>query len=184
MTDFCYDVYDINGDKSLAREELQTCLKGGLLPYDGVIGGEELEEGIREIVEIGMRKLDQDKDGQITQTDFKNACLLDPLLLQSIGPCLPPAKAICAFLAIFTENYRNVSTEYNGELTLVYNLMSEKKYWSSSDFSLIPLRRPMEGSTTSVSSTTFRTLRSSLSSWTPSWTSSWSWSFREYYFVH
>jgi len=28
IINFCYTVYDINGDKSLAREELFHCLKG------------------------------------------------------------------------------------------------------------------------------------------------------------
>jgi len=114
MTDFCYDVYDINGDKSLAREELHTCLKSSIIPYHGVINGDELDEGIREIVEIGMKKLDVDKDGQVTPLDFKNACLEDPLLLQSIGPCLPSVKALACFLSLFTEKYRNISSEYNG----------------------------------------------------------------------
>ncbi|XP_021950163.1 EF-hand calcium-binding domain-containing protein 1 isoform X1 [Folsomia candida] len=115
LIDFCYMVYDINGDKSLAREELSHCLKGGLVPYAGVMNGDEIEEAMREIVEIGMKKLDRDKDGQITQPDFTNACYYDPLLLQSIGPCLPPARSLAAFMAIFTENYRSYSTEWNDE---------------------------------------------------------------------
>jgi Ca2+-binding EF-hand superfamily protein len=114
LIDFCYTVYDINGDKSLAREELFHCLKGSLIPYSGVMHGDEVEEGLREIVEIGMKKLDTDRDGQITQPDFTNACYLDPLLLQAIGPCLPPAKSLAAFMSIFTENYRSYSTEWNG----------------------------------------------------------------------
>jgi len=115
LIDFCYTVYDINGDKSLAREELSHCLKGGLIPYAGVINADEIEEGMREVVEIGMKKLDKDKDGQITQEDFTNACYSDPLLLQSIGPCLPPARSLAAFMATFTENYRTYSTEWNDE---------------------------------------------------------------------
>lgn len=107
LIDFCYDIYDINGDKSLAREELYHCLKGSLLPYSGVLTSDELDEGIREIVEIGMKKLDKDKDGQITHPDFVSACYHDPLLLQSIGPCLPPARSLAAFMATFTDNYRS-----------------------------------------------------------------------------
>lgn len=110
LIDFCYNIYDINGDKSLAREELLYCLKGSLIPYSGVLSNDEIEEAVREIVEIGMKKLDRDKDGQITQPDFENACYHDPLLLQSIGPCLPPARSLAAFMATFTENYRSYST--------------------------------------------------------------------------
>jgi len=113
--EFSYDIYDINGDRSLAREELAQCLRGCMYPYGGVLQVEEVDEALREIVEIGMKKLDKDRDGQITHPDFINACLDDPLLLQSIGPCLPTTKAMAAFLATFTENYRAYTTEWNDE---------------------------------------------------------------------
>ncbi|ODN03456.1 EF-hand calcium-binding domain-containing protein 1 [Orchesella cincta] len=126
LIDFCYTTYDINGDKSLAREELHHCLKGSLFPYSGVLNNDELEEGIREIVEIAMRKLDVDKDGQITQSDFTAACHSDPLLLQSIGPCLPPAKSLAAFMATFTENYRSYTSEWNDEWKVNMQGVSKK----------------------------------------------------------
>jgi len=113
--EFSYAVYDINGDRSLAREELAQCLRGCMYPYGGVLNVDEVEEALREVVEIGMKKLDKDKDGQITHPDFINACFSDPLLLQSIGPCLPTTKAMAAFLATFTENYRAYTTEWNDE---------------------------------------------------------------------
>ncbi len=57
LIDFCYSVYDINGDKSLAREELHHCLKGSLIPYSGVLNADELEEALREVVEIVNQNL-------------------------------------------------------------------------------------------------------------------------------
>jgi hypothetical protein len=64
-------------------------------------------------------------DGQITELDFINACYCDPLLLQSIGPCLPPARSLAVFMAIFIENYRSYSTEWNGKLIIkIYTLNS------------------------------------------------------------
>lgn len=59
-----------------------------------------------------MKKLDVDRDGQITFPDFQNAVFKDPLLLQAIGPCLPPAKAIAAFLALVTDKYRKYTDCY------------------------------------------------------------------------
>ena len=32
LIEFCYFVYDMNGDRSLAREELWQCLKGCIYP--------------------------------------------------------------------------------------------------------------------------------------------------------
>jgi len=106
LIEWCYYVYDLNGDGGLAREELSHCLKGCIFAGYGV-EGDELEECERDIVEIVMRSLDVDRDGQITQRDFELACLKNPLLLVSIGPCLPPSNCIAAFLALICEKYRN-----------------------------------------------------------------------------
>jgi len=106
LIDWCYFVYDMNGDGGLAREELHHCLKGSLYPGYG-IEGDEVDECERELVEIVMRQLDVDRDGQITRHDFEIACLKDPLMLVSIGPCLPPHQCIASFLALVTDKYRN-----------------------------------------------------------------------------
>lgn len=45
---FCYYVYDINGDRSLAREELYHCLKNCLLRSLAI--DEDVEESIKDIV--------------------------------------------------------------------------------------------------------------------------------------
>jgi len=105
LIEFVYFVYDMNGDRSLAREELFHCLKGCIHAGYGV-DSDEIEEVEKEIVEIAMKKLDIDRDGQITYEDFLNAVHIDPLLLQAVGPCLPTAKAAAAFLAVFTDDYR------------------------------------------------------------------------------
>jgi len=106
LIEWCYYVYDMNGDGGLAREELHHCLKGCLYPGYG-IDGDEQDECERDLVEIVMRTLDVDRDGQITQLDFEEACLQNPLLLVSIGPCLPPHQCIASFLALVTDKYRH-----------------------------------------------------------------------------
>jgi len=112
LIDFVYFVYDMNGDRSLAREELSHCLKGCLFVGYGV-DADELDECEREIIEITMRKLDVDRDGQITELDFQNACYIDPLLLQACGACLPKSKAAAAFLPFIPEKYRNFTQRYH-----------------------------------------------------------------------
>jgi len=84
LIEFVYYVYDINGDRSLAREELSVCLKSCIRPNYG-IPDDEIDESEREIVEMALKKLDVDQDGQITYTDFQRAVKLDPLLLQAAG---------------------------------------------------------------------------------------------------
>ncbi|CAL8127255.1 unnamed protein product [Orchesella dallaii] len=106
----------MNGDRSLAREELTHCLKGCIYMGYG-IDNDELDECERDIIEIGESNVD--KDAQITETDFQNACYEDPLLLQACGPCLPPDRSTAAFLALITDKYRNF-TQYLNFVPIVW----------------------------------------------------------------
>jgi Ca2+-binding EF-hand superfamily protein len=114
LVDFCYFVYDINGDRSLAREELHQCIRGCIVGGYSV-ENDEIDECERDIVDICMRKLDKDRDGQITYPDFVNAVTDDPLLIQACGPCLPNPNSIAAFLACSTEYYRDYSPVWGAE---------------------------------------------------------------------
>jgi hypothetical protein len=100
---FTYFCYDINGDRSLAREELFHCLKSCLIRTTGI--EEDVEESVKEIVEIAMKKLDVDKNGQITFPDFHAAVVADPLLLEACGPCLPSPKAVANFFLMLKREY-------------------------------------------------------------------------------
>ncbi|CAG7834835.1 unnamed protein product [Allacma fusca] len=106
---FCYNVYDVNGDRSLAREEIFMCLDGSFRPGRGILEKEEISDSIRDIVEIMMRKLDVDKDGQITFGDFRAAIMNDPLLVQALGQCLPPKRNSRSILFLVTKDDRNLS---------------------------------------------------------------------------
>lgn len=53
-----------------------------------------------DLVEIVMKKLDFDRDGQITYEDFGHAVKRDPLLMTAIGPCLPNVNAMVTNLKI------------------------------------------------------------------------------------
>ena len=113
LIEFCYYVYDMNGDRALAREELHQCLKGCIIPGFSV-DQEEIDECERDIVEIAMRKLDKDRDGQITYPDFRLAVKEDPLLLQACGPCLPNPGSTIAFLACVSDSYRDYTPPWGG----------------------------------------------------------------------
>ncbi|CAG7820407.1 unnamed protein product [Allacma fusca] len=117
LTSFCYDVYDVNGDRSLAREELFMCLDGSLRPGRGILEKEELADGIKDIVEMAMKKLDVNRDGQITYEDFRDAIRREPLLMQVCGRCLPPTRYSEAFLFLITPDNKKISPILHPEST-------------------------------------------------------------------
>jgi len=109
QVNFTFEVYDMNGDNSIRREEVHSYLRGCFRPVASVPN--EDEEDFKafesEIVDLAMRKLDVDHDGVIAYGDFHDAVSVDPLLLQSLGPCLPSLKATRTFLALLDMNYHN-----------------------------------------------------------------------------
>ena len=118
MTAFCYDVYDVNGDRSLAREELFMCLEGSMRPGRGILDKDEIEDAVKDIVEIAMRKLDVNKDGQITYEDFRLAVQRDPLLIQCCGMCLPPHDYSRGIQYLLTWDYTKLSPVFDDVMGL------------------------------------------------------------------
>ncbi|NWV40741.1 EFCB1 protein, partial [Grantiella picta] len=86
---YCFKVYDLNGDGYISREEMFQMLKHSLLiqPAD-----EEPDEGIKDLVEIALKKMDHDHDGKLSFEDFEKAVTDESLLLEAFGPCLPDLK--------------------------------------------------------------------------------------------
>lgn len=60
---------------------------------------EDPEEGVKDLVEIVLRKLDVDKDGKVSLMDFTKAVNDEPLLLEGFGKCLPTVGSCKTFLA-------------------------------------------------------------------------------------
>ncbi|XP_025327164.1 peroxisomal ATPase PEX1 isoform X3 [Canis lupus baileyi] len=86
---FCFEVYYLNGDGYISQEEIFDMLKNSLHQQSSE---EETDEGIRELVDITLKKMDYDNDGKISFADFEKAVKEDKLLLEVFGPCLPEAK--------------------------------------------------------------------------------------------
>ncbi|XP_063268432.1 calaxin isoform X2 [Prinia subflava] len=86
---YCFAVYDLNGDGYISREEMFQMLKNSLLiqPAD-----EEPDEGVKDLVEIALKKMDYDRDGKLSFADFEQAVRDEKLLLEAFGPCLPDIK--------------------------------------------------------------------------------------------
>ncbi|RKO92432.1 hypothetical protein BDK51DRAFT_14718, partial [Blyttiomyces helicus] len=90
---FCFRVYDLNGDKYISKEEMYTMLKNSL-----VKGAEEDEDGVKDLVDLVLKKLDDDRDGRVSDTDWSKAIGEEPLLMEAFGQCLPRAATIERFL--------------------------------------------------------------------------------------
>ncbi|CAI2733156.1 unnamed protein product [Schistosoma spindalis] len=97
---FAFDVYDLNSDGRITREEMFQLLKYSLVkqPTD-----EDPDEGIRELVEMAFKRLDMDHDGRLNYTDFQQAVEDNALLLEILGQCFPNEEVATAFLSTFQE---------------------------------------------------------------------------------
>nr|XP_015213589.1 PREDICTED: EF-hand calcium-binding domain-containing protein 1 isoform X3 [Lepisosteus oculatus] len=90
----CFDVYDLNGDGYISREEMFHMLKNSLIKQPTE---EDPDEGIKDLVEITLKKMDHDHDSRLSYTDFEKAVRDENLLLEAFGMCLPDTKSILAF---------------------------------------------------------------------------------------
>ncbi|XP_037692594.1 EF-hand calcium-binding domain-containing protein 1-like [Choloepus didactylus] len=104
---FCFEVYYWNGDGYISQEEIFDMLKNSLHQQSSE---EETEEGIKELVDIILKKMDYDNDGKISFADFEKAVREDRLLLEVFGPCLPEEKncldfEVLAFKNVLTSNF-------------------------------------------------------------------------------
>ncbi|KAF7255552.1 hypothetical protein EG68_07623 [Paragonimus skrjabini miyazakii] len=97
---FTFRAYDLNSDGLISREEMFQLLKASLIkqPTD-----EDPDEGIRDLVDLVMKRLDMDHDGRVTYPDFQSAVQQDAMLLEILGPCFPEEQVAVAFLSTFQE---------------------------------------------------------------------------------
>nr|XP_042128699.1 EF-hand calcium-binding domain-containing protein 1-like isoform X2 [Peromyscus maniculatus bairdii] len=101
MNRVCFEVYYLTGDGYISREKIFDMLKNSLSQQSPE---EDNDEGIRELVEISLKKMDHDNDGKISFADFEKAVRKDRLLLEAFGPCLPDAKNCLHFEALVFRN--------------------------------------------------------------------------------
>jgi len=93
---YCFQVYDLNSDGYISREEMFHLLKNTLVKQSTE---EDPDEGVKELVETALKKLDNDHDGRVSYNDFKTSVLSEKLLLEFLGTCLPTDGAKKNFLA-------------------------------------------------------------------------------------
>ncbi|CAB3241141.1 unnamed protein product [Arctia plantaginis] len=96
---YCFKVYDLNNDGFITRDEMFSLLRNALLKQPG---DEDPDEGVRDLVELVLRKLDVDKDGVVSIDDYRQAVEQEPLLLEAFGQCLPSKRHALTFLKTLT----------------------------------------------------------------------------------
>ncbi|XP_064560368.1 calaxin [Zonotrichia leucophrys gambelii] len=91
---YCFAIYDLNGDGYISKKEMFEMLKHSLLIQPG---DEEPDEVVKDLVDIALKKMDYDRDGKLSFTDFEKAVRDESLLLEAFGPCLPDLKSTMSF---------------------------------------------------------------------------------------
>ncbi|XP_065344036.1 calaxin-like isoform X1 [Cloeon dipterum] len=94
---YCFSVYDLNGDGFISKEEILHLLAGCLATP--AAGDEDPEEGVRDLTDVALRKMDVDRDGKLSFNDYVEAIKQEPLLLEAFGPCLPSEQTCESFIA-------------------------------------------------------------------------------------
>lgn len=97
---YCFNVYDLNSNGYITREEMFHMLKHSLIKQPTE---EDPDEGVKDLVEITLKKMDYDHDSQLSYADFKQAVEAEPLLLEAFGPCLPDHEHVEKFTQEFAE---------------------------------------------------------------------------------
>eukprot|EP01137_Pigoraptor_chileana_P035838 Opistho-2@30495 len=97
---FCFNVYDLNGDGYISKEEMFQMLQKCLIKQSS---DEDPDEGIKDLVDLILKKMDHDRDGRVSFADYRETVQAEPLLLEAFGTCLPAQKRRNAFLASCTD---------------------------------------------------------------------------------
>ncbi|KAK7494736.1 hypothetical protein BaRGS_00014134 [Batillaria attramentaria] len=97
---YTFQVYDLNSDGFISREEMFHLLKATLVKQSTE---EDPDEGVKELVETALKKLDMDHDGRVSYNDFRTAVLSETLMLEFLGQCLPTEDTRKAFLSQLRE---------------------------------------------------------------------------------
>ena len=84
---FCFNIYDLNEDGYISKEEMMTMMKNCFIANSSE--QEEEGDGVKDLVEMTLRKMDKDRDGRVSLSDFQASVLEEPLLLEAFGTCLP-----------------------------------------------------------------------------------------------
>lgn len=95
---YAFACYDILGDGMIRRDQLITLMKRSFVKPQV----EDVEELVKDFVDMIIKKMDIDSDGLISYADFSETVRQQPALLECFGQCLPDRASVNAFLSTFT----------------------------------------------------------------------------------
>jgi len=101
-TKYSFSVYDLNQDGFISREEMFQLLKNSLVKQPSE---EDPDEGVKDLVEICLKKMDHDHDSRVSYADWETSILEEPLLLEAFGVCLPTPQKTKTFLNLISDEY-------------------------------------------------------------------------------
>ncbi|KAF3428658.1 hypothetical protein E2986_03773 [Frieseomelitta varia] len=98
---FAYQVYDSLRTHKLKKEHIFPMMRGCLIKLQN---DENPDEAVKDLIDLLIKKLDVDRDGVISEEDFKTAVKeRNQLLLECMGPVFPSRNARHVFLSTFTD---------------------------------------------------------------------------------
>ena len=92
---FCFNIYDLNEDGYISKEEVMTMMQNCFIVHSEQ---EEEGDGVKDLVDMTLRKMDKDRDGRISLSDFQASVSEEPLLLEAFGNCLPSNQLGAEFI--------------------------------------------------------------------------------------
>lgn len=101
---YCFHIYDLNDDGYISREEMLTMMGSCLSKVKTAQDDTEEDEGVKDLIEMTIKKMDHDKDGRISLDDFSHTVSEDVLMLEAFGKCLPSDKTGQEFLSTILDN--------------------------------------------------------------------------------
>ncbi|KAK0073286.1 hypothetical protein PV325_009978 [Microctonus aethiopoides] len=102
---FAYNVYDLMMNGKIKKEQVFPSMRGCLINMGNMGPDEDLDETVKDMIELMFKTLDVDRDGTISKSDFKKAVMKNNLLLlECMGPVFPSRDFRNAFFMTFTNN--------------------------------------------------------------------------------
>ncbi|XP_065086781.1 calaxin-like [Ochlerotatus camptorhynchus] len=95
----CFRAYDIGGEGMIRREHMMILLRNCFIRHQE----EEVEEFVKDLVDILIRRMDVDRDGAISLEDFRVSVHKSPELLECFGQTLPDRAHVYAFSRTFLD---------------------------------------------------------------------------------
>jgi len=88
--DFVFKAYAMKDPSLIRKDDIYQMLKTSLATYKG--SDEDPEEGIKDLTDLCLKKLDIDGDNCVSREDYGKSVDEEGLLLEVLGRCLPKAE--------------------------------------------------------------------------------------------